>query len=287
MSSINRGIMSDVEIRSWSGRFVLWIFLGCLILTSIIVFFPFVFSFTAGLKTSTEIYKPGFNLWPEIPNWGNYVEAWQRFNIGKMFSNTFYVAAGGVLGQLIISSSAAYFLSRLKPVGHNLIMVLVLVTMTIPRIAYLVPLYMTIADLPIIHVSLVNSYWGLWLPYAVNSFMILVLKNAFDNIPSEIYDAAEVDGASNFDIFLKFTLPLTAPLLLVLGLLSFIGLWGDFLLPLLVLRDAELQTVSVRLYNMTRAFPINLHMAGSFIAMLPPMLAAIFFQRYMKGGLTF
>jgi multiple sugar transport system permease protein len=75
--------------------------------------------------------------------------------------------------------------------------------------------------------------------------------------------------------------------MLVLGLMAFITLWGDFLLPLLVLRDPSMQTISVRLYNLTRNFPINLHMAGSFIAMLPPLVAAIFLQRYMKGGLTF
>jgi ABC-type glycerol-3-phosphate transport system permease component len=114
-----------------------------------------------------------------------------------------------------------------------------------------------------------------------------VLKTAFDGIPKDLYDAAQVDGASNLRLFFQFTLPLTSSLMLVLGLLSFIGLWGDFLLPLLVMRDPSLQTISVRLFNLTRSFPINLHLAGSFIAMLPPLFAAVFLQRYMKGGLTF
>jgi multiple sugar transport system permease protein len=166
-------------------------------------------------------------------------------------------------------------------------MALVLVAMTVPRIAYLIPLYINLASLPIFHISLINTFWGLWLPYAVNPFMILVLKSAFDNIPRELYDAAQVDGASTFRLFFQFTIPLSTSIMLVLGLLSFISLWGDFLLPLLVLRDPTMQTISVRLYNLTRNYPINLHMAGSFIAMLPPLIAAIFLQRYMKGGLTF
>ena len=287
MSSVNRGVMSDIEARSLNGRIILAICLTVLILTSVIVIFPFIFSFTAGLKSSTEIYKPGINLWPETPNWGNYAEAWQRFNMPRMFYNTFVVAIGGVLGQLVISSLAAYFLSRLRPIGTSVVMILILVTMTVPRIAYIVPLYTTLANLPFLNISLVNSYWGLWLPYAVNPFMILVLKYAFDGIPNEIYEAAQLDGASNLRLFWQFTLPLSKTILLVLALLSFVGLWGDFLLPLLVLRDASLQTVSVRLFTLTRAFPMNLHLAGSFIAMIPPILAAVFLQRYMKGGLTF
>ncbi|MBN2388576.1 MAG: carbohydrate ABC transporter permease [Anaerolineales bacterium] len=286
-ATANRGVMSIVEGRSLKGRLVLGLFFAILVLTGIIIIFPFFFSFTAGLKNSTEIYRPGVNLWPASPDWGNYVEAWRRFNMTRMFWNTFVVAGGGVLAQLVVSSLAAFFLSRLKPIGSNLVMVLILITMTIPRIAYLVPLYMTLAKLPFINTSLINTFWGLWLPYAVNPFMILVLKNAFDSIPRQIYDAAEVDGATETRIFLQFTIPLSASIMLVLGLLSFIGLWGDFLLPLLVLRDSSMQTVSVRLFNLTRDFPMNLHMAGSFIAMIPPMFAAIFLQRYMKGGLTF
>ena len=160
------------------------------------------------------------------------------------------------------------------------------ITLAIPGIAYLVPRYMLMTDFPVLHISLVNNYWGLWIPYATNAFMILVLKNAFDSIPRELYDAAAVDGASDVRMFFAFTLPLSQGIIVVLGLLSFIGLWGDFLMPLLILRDSSLQTVSVRLYTLTRAFPANLFLAGSFIAMLPPTVAAILLQRYMKGGLT-
>jgi len=285
--SENRGIMSDIEARSFGGRVILGIFLVILLLATVVVIFPFFFSFTAGLKTSVAISKPGLNLWPAKPIWQNYVDAWQRFKMVTMFGNTFLVAGGGVVIQLIVSTLTAFFLSRLKPIGVNLMMALVLIAMTVPRIAYIIPLYISLASLPIFHISLINSFWGLWLPYAVNPFMILVLKSAFDNVPKDIYDAAQVDGASTFRLFFQFTIPLSTSIMLVLGLLSFIALWGDFLLPLLVLRDPSMQTISVRLYNLTRNFPINLHMAGSFIAMVPPLLAAIFLQRYMKGGLTF
>jgi multiple sugar transport system permease protein len=285
--SSNRGIMSDVEWRSPGGRIIVAIFLIVLVLISIAFLFPFVFAFTAGLKTSSSIFDPGLHLFPKLPHWENYVEAWKRFDMLGMFKNTFYVAAGVVVGRLLVSSMAAYSISRLKPVGKKVIQTLILLTLAIPMIAYLIPLYMTLTNLPLIHVSLVNHYWGLWLPYSGSAFYILVLKNSFDQIPSDIYDAAAVDGASPLRMFIAITLPLAVPILVVLGLLAFVSQWGDFLLPLLIMQEPALQTISVRLYNLIRIFPMNLQMAGAFIALLPPTIAVLFFQRYMKGGLTF
>jgi multiple sugar transport system permease protein len=279
--------MSDVEWRSPGGRLLVVIFLIVLVSVSIAFLFPFVFAFTAGLKTSSTITDPGLHLFPKIPQWNNYVEAWKRFDMIGMFKNTFYVAAGVVVGRLLVSSLAAYSISRLKPVGKRVILILVMVTLAIPMMAYLIPLYITLTNLPIIHVSLVNTYWGLWLPYAGSAFYILVLKNTFDQIPSDIYDAAAMDGASPLRMFTAITLPLSTPILIVMGLLTFVSSWGDFLLPKLILLEPALQTVSVRLVSLDRIFALNLKMAGAFIALLPPLIAVLLFQRYMKSGLTF
>jgi len=279
--------MSDVEWRSLGGKFIVALFFLTLVLISLSFLFPFFFAFTAGLKTSSEIVKPGLRLVPAIAHWENYTEAWRRYNMIRMFTNTFVVALVGVVGRLFVSAMAAYSISRLKPFGKSVILSLILLTLTIPSIAYLVPLYVVITNLPLLHVNLVNNYLGLWLPYAGSAFVILVLKNSFDHIPQDFYDAAAVDGASPARMFFTFTLPLSAPILLVLGLIGFVGMWGDFLLPYLVLRNSEVQTVSVRLFALVRDFPMNLQMAGAFIALLPPLVAVLFLQRYMRGGLTF
>lgn len=285
--SSDRGILSDVERRTPGGRLIVAVFLVILAATSIAFLFPFLFAFTAGLKTSTAIFDPGLHLIPGAPQWQNYVDAWKRFNIPHLFLTTFTVSMGVVVGRLLVSSMAAFSIARLKPAGKSVIQVLILLTMAIPMMAYIVPLYITLTDLPILHTSLVNQFWGLWLPYSGSAFYILVLKNSFEQIPGEIYDSAAVDGASPITLFVSITLPLAAPILLVLGLLTFVGSWGDFLLPYLMLRDPNMQTISVRLVNLTRIFPMNLQMAAAFIAMLPPAVAVVLFQRYMKGGLTF
>jgi multiple sugar transport system permease protein len=282
MSTANRGIMSNAEWRSPLGRLIQLFYLIILLLVSVLVIFPFIFSFTAGLHNSIDVVKPGIHLWPKTPLWGNYVDAWQRFKISRLFLNTAIAAGGGVIAQLVVSSLAAYSLSRLNPIGKNVIRGIILITMTVPGIVYLVPRYVVMAKM-----GLVDNFLGLWIPYAASSFMILVLNNAFDTIPRDLYEAAQIDGASDLRMFTSITIPLSSSVLMVLGLFAFIGFWGDFLWPFLILRQSDLQTISVRLYTLTRGFPLNLYMAASFIAMIPPCLAAFYLQRHApKGGLT-
>src|SRR5438132_1244860 len=113
----DRGIMSDVEWRSLGGKFIVGLFFIVLVLIGAAFLFPFLFAFTAGLKTSSEIVKPGLRLLPEMAHWENYAEAWRRYNMIRMFTNTFVVALVGVVGRLFVSAMAAYSISRLKPVG--------------------------------------------------------------------------------------------------------------------------------------------------------------------------
>jgi multiple sugar transport system permease protein len=284
--SLSTSVMSEVESRSRRGRVIRGGFTLALVLLSVVMLFPFVFTFTAGLKTSSEIYKPGLNILPETAHWENYQQAWTRLNMLRMFINSFAVTLGGVFFQLLFSSLAAFSLSRLNPAGRRIILTLLLVTLAVPGIAYIIPLYTTLVRLPVVGISLLNSYWGLWLPYSANAFSILILKNFFDQIPQDIYDAAAVDGASPLRTFFTITLPLSRSILMILGVLSFIALWKDYLLPLLVLREAGLQPVTVRLFTLVRDFPKNLQMAAAFIAMLPPLLAALSLQRFIKGGLS-
>jgi multiple sugar transport system permease protein len=283
MGNSYRGIMSNSEWRSPTGRLIGLLYLVVLTLVSVLVLFPFLFSFTAGLHNSIDIVKPGIHIWPAAPHWGNYLDAWNRFAMTRLFKNTAIAAGGGVIAQLTVSSLAAYSLSRLKPFGKNFIRAIILITMAVPGIVYLVPRYIVMAKL-----DLIDNFMGLWLPYAANSFMILVLNNTFDQIPKDLYEAAEIDGASDLLMFINITIPLSYSVFIVLGLFAFIGFWGDFLWPFLILRDSNLQTLSVRLFTLTRGFPLNLYMAASFIAMIPPGIAAFFLQRYApKGGLTF
>ncbi|HRF95724.1 MAG TPA: carbohydrate ABC transporter permease, partial [Aggregatilineales bacterium] len=153
-------------------------------------------------------------------------------------------------------------------------------------IAYFVPLFLTITNLPIINVSLMDSYWGLWLPYCVDAFTIFVLKTFFDRIPSDLIDSARVDGASPLRMLQYIILPLSRSILIVLTVLAFVGLWKDFLLPYLVITNPANQPITVRLFYLADDYAINLQMAASFISLLPPLVIAMVLQRYMTEGIT-
>jgi len=290
MNAWDRGILTNIELRTPFGRRIYIVFLIILLALSITVLFPFVFAFTAGLKTSTEIYKGGLQIFPANAQWANYSTVWSKFKFLKLFGNSFIIVIGGLIFQLSITTLAAYSLARLKPLGGRIILGGFMITLMIPGIAYIIPLYTTIVNVPVLNISLVNNYLGLWLPHAVNAFGIFVMKVFFESIPSDLYDAAKVDGAGSFRIFWSITLPLSRSILVVLMIIGFLALWKDFLLLYLVIQNPDMQSITVRLYYMLTVqsdpSPLNIQMAASFIGLLPPLLIAIALQRHLQRGLS-
>ncbi len=283
---MDRGFLSNIELRTTSGRLYYALAMVILLAVAVVALFPFFFAFTSGLKGSTEIFAAGLDLFPASPRWENYTNAWTMFDMSRLFGNSILITGVSVILRLTISAAAAFSLSKLKPFGGRIITLGFLLTLMIPSIAYFVPLYTTIARLPIINVSLLNTYWGLWLPYSVDAFSIFVLKTFFDRIPQDLLDSARVDGATALQMLRHIILPLSRSILIVLCVLAFVGLWKDFLLPYLVITDPSRQPITVRLFYIADDYSVNLQMAASFVALLPPLLIAILLQRYMKVGLT-
>ncbi|HLY27017.1 MAG TPA: carbohydrate ABC transporter permease [Aggregatilineales bacterium] len=292
METWDRGILTRLELRTPAGRSVFLLFLVLLLLLAFTVLFPFLYAFTAGLKSSLEIYNSGLQIFPADPQWSNYATVFTKYNFLTYFKNSFIVVGGGLICQLTVTTLAAYSLARLKPFGGRLILGGFMITLMIPQIAYIIPLFTTLINVPILNISLLGSYWGLWLPYSVNAFGILIMKIFFESIPDDLYDAAKVDGASPLQIFVSITLPLARGIIAVMLIVGFIGLWKDFLLPLLVLRNnVEMQPITVRLWYMLNASTVtapafNEQMAASFLALLPPIIVAITLQRYLQRGLS-
>ncbi len=291
MDAWDRGILTALERRTPEGRRLYIIFFVALLILALTVLFPFLFALTSGLKSSTEIFKGGLAIFPANAQWSNYTNSWSKFNFVRMFFNSFVVVIGGLFFQLTVSSLAAYSLARLNPPGGRIVLLGFLITLMIPSIAYIVPLYTTIADIPILHINLLDNYLGLWLPYAVNAFGILILKTFFESIPSDLYDAAKVDGAGPLRTFWSITLPLSRSILVVLMIVGFLALWKDYLLPLLVLQNSpDLQPITVRLFTVltqkSDPQPLNIQMAASFLGLLPPLLIAIALQGHLRRGLS-
>lgn len=284
---MDRGFLSPAELRTFPGRLYYLVMMVFLLVLALLVMFPFVYAFTSGLKGSTEIFESGLRLLPENPQWENYHTAWTEFRIPMLFRNSLVITSVGVVVQLLVSGMAAYSLSRLKPAGSRFITAGFLLTLMIPGMAYLVPLFVTLKDIPVLHLNLLNSYGGLWVVYASNAFTIFVLKSFFDRIPTEIIDSARIDGASPFQVFIYIMLPLSRSILIILSILAFMNIWKDYLLPLLVIQNnPEAQPITVRLFYLADDYGVNLQMAAAFMALLPPLIVAIVLQNYLKEGLT-
>jgi multiple sugar transport system permease protein len=161
---------------------------------------------------------------------------------------------------------------------------LVLVTLFVPSILLLAPLYLTVVDMPIVHLRLIDSFWGVWLPAGASALNVILMKRFFDNLPREIIDAARVDGAGPFQLFWRVVLPMSKPILGVVSVFAVIATWKDYLWPLLVLRNPDLQPPSVRLPTLQPTTELDIFIAALTISTVIPILLFPVFQRMFLSG---
>jgi multiple sugar transport system permease protein len=288
--SSERSLISPLEWNKPGVRFAHWAMVVLLVLLTLTTLGPLFWMVSGALKSSVEIYRTPPLLWPTAPEWSNFSRAWTQLNSLLYLGNTAALAAGAVVLQLLVSATAAYSLSKLKPVLSKALLFFFLSTLMVPAIAYLIPQYLTVVHLPIFGISLTDSWWAVWLPEAANAFNIIVLKSFFDSIPNELVEAARIDGANALQIFVRIILPLSRPALAVVAMFTVFATWKDFLWPLLVLTDTNKQPVSVALYQLaiaaSNAVPQNVLLAGFILAMLPPVILFLIFQRQIIRGVN-
>ena len=289
--SSERTLVSPQMLKRPAGRVIYWTILGLLLVLTLITFGPLYWMFTSALKSSIEIFQSPPTFWPLHAAWNNYVTAWNVLQYPLYFGNTVILAAGAVVLQLLVSATAAFALSKLRPAGKGIIQFIFFSTLMVPPVVYLIPQFVNISNLPLIHVSLINNWAGVWLPEAASALNILILKSFFDTIPTELTDAARLDGANGWQVFSRIMLPLSRPALAVVTIFTVVASWKDFLWPLLVLFNPERQPLSVALYheagiNSTYPLPFNYLMAGLVLASIPPILLFLLFQRQIIRGVN-
>src|SRR6266481_283120 len=246
--SSERTLVSPLMLKRPAGRVIYWTVFALLLVSTLITFGPLYWMFSSALKSSIEIFQNPPTFWPLHPAWNNYASAWNVLQYPLYFGNTLILAAGAVVLQLLVSATAAFALSKLRPAGKGIIQFVFFSTLMVPPVVYLIPQFVNISDLPLIHVSLINHWAGVWLPEAASALNILILKSFFDTIPTELTDAARLDGANGWQIFSRIILPLSRPALAVVTIFTVVASWKDFLWPLLVLADSNVQSLQLALY---------------------------------------
>jgi multiple sugar transport system permease protein len=244
--------------------------------------------FSDGLKSTQEAIATPPTLYPHHVYPSSYLQAYNRLDVGRMLWNTVYYAFGALAFQLVFDVSAAYSLSRLRPFLGNAIFFLMLATLMIPTTVLVVPQYVTVADLPILHWNLIGTPEAIWLPSVANAFNIFLLKRFFDSIPSDYIDAAQIDGASRLMILWRIVLPISRPIIAVVSIFSLVAVWKDFLWPLLVEYGytPTRETLNVGIWQAYVGTPQNLIIAASAMAAVPTIVFFLIFQRNIMAGLT-
>ncbi|MEV5894667.1 carbohydrate ABC transporter permease [Nonomuraea fuscirosea] len=277
-----RTIVSPHQLNSRWGRRIYWLVLAAVLVTFTLAFvFPLYWMVTGALKTPEELAQMPPTLVPAEPSTDAFFEAWDLFDIGTLLANTAYYSLGGWVVCMAVDVSAAYALSKLRPMFGNVILGMMLATLMIPAMVVLIPLYVTVVDL-----GLLNNPWALWLPAAANGFNIFLLKRFFDSIPRELIEAAQIDGAGPVRILRSVVLPISRPILGVVSIFTIVTSFKDFVWPLLVMTDSDRMTISVGLSQTAGAVTQNQVMGGLLITSIPMIIVFFIFQRHIMAGLT-
>ncbi|BCB78817.1 sugar ABC transporter permease [Phytohabitans flavus] len=217
----------------------------------------------------------------------NFRAAFER-DVLRYLLNSFIVVGGGLLLQIAVSVSAAYALARKKFPGMRLVFLLILSTMMLPEEILAIPLSLVLADVPVIHVSLIGSLLGMIVPVAAWAFSILVMTEFMKEVPVELEEAARMDGAGELRVFWSVVLPLCRPALGVIGIFGFTMIWDQYMLPLLVAQDASQFTLPLALRTLRSddQVGVGVLLAAALLALLPSVIAFLAMQRQFMKGLT-
>jgi multiple sugar transport system permease protein len=284
-----RTLISSVTLNRPRGKIIYRVVLTLVIVAFTLIFIgPMYFLFTDGLKSTQEVIATPPTLYPHNLYPGTYQQAFDRLDIARLMWNTVYYAVGALVLQLIFDVAAAYSLSALRPLLGNVVLFAMLATLMIPATVLVVPQYVTMVNLPILHLNLIGTPEAIWLPSVANAFNIYLLKRFFDSIPRDFIDAAQVDGASRTRILLQIVLPISRPIIAVVSIFSLVAVWKDFLWPLLAEYGytPTRETLNVGIWQATVGTPENLIIAASAMAAIPTLVFFLIFQRNIMAGLT-
>ena len=253
-----------------------------MVIGALAMFFPFYWTLVTSLSPGAGLGTTP-SLVPADPSLEAYVQLFQQVPFARVVGNSMLLAVITTLVQLFTSATAAYAFSRLPFPGRTLVFSVYLATMMIPLQVLVVPLF---AELKAF--GLVDTYLGALLPTFAAAFGIFLLRQAMNQVPVELDEAAALDGAGHFRIFWTVILPNIRPALATLAVFAFMGSWNSFLWPLVVLRSPELQTLPVALAGLQGQFTTqwDIVMAGSVISILPMLAIYLFAQKYVIQGVA-
>ena len=248
------------------------------------VLFPVLATALNGFKDLSELRTNPFGL-PHVWMWSNYWSILTGARYWQVLGNSLLIALFTVALTLIVSSMAAFTFAHLRFFGDKFLLSYIQLGLLFPVATAIVPLFIKIRDL-----GLLDSYWGVILPQVAFSLAmsVLLIRNAFKQLPSELLDAAMMDGCGYFRYFIYITLPLSGPILSTVAVISFVGSWNGYLLPLIVLNSESRYPWTLGLMAYQGQYMTSWQLVLAFITLtiLPAIIMFLMAQRYIVAGLT-
>ncbi|MBV8666403.1 MAG: carbohydrate ABC transporter permease [Burkholderiaceae bacterium] len=253
-----------------------------LIMLAVLCVFPFWWTVVTAISSRGNIFEFPPTFWPQAPSLANFAEVFRVIPILAFYKNSILIAFWTVVWKLVLCSLAAYPLARMRFHGRRLVFGLILATMVLPSEVNFLVNFITVTKL-----SLVDTYTGVILPNVVSAVSILLLKQAFEEVPQDLIDAARVDGAGEWTIFRKIMLPLIRPWLATVAVLSTVEAWNDYIWPFIVMSKPEQFPLSVGVLYLAGTYGSSTRAiaAGTVLTVVPMLLVFLFSQKFFMRGM--
>ncbi|MBC6402155.1 MAG: carbohydrate ABC transporter permease [Hyphomonadaceae bacterium] len=243
---------------------------------------PFLWLLSTAMKSGAEnIFESPPQFIPKAPTLENFGRVFESLPFVTYFFNSAIVASVAVICNLLFCSLAAYPLARMSFAGKNAIFLILISTMMLPFQLLMIPLYSIAVTL-----GLNNSFFGLIIPHACTAFGIFLMRQAFLAVPHQLEESAHIEGVNRFQIWWYIMLPLVRPTLATLAVFTFIGVWGDFLWPLIILDDQSKYTLPLGVNKLAGTFGKDWRLvaAGAILSVIPTIAVFLFTQRFFISG---
>jgi lactose/L-arabinose transport system permease protein len=253
-----------------------------LALGAVLSIIPFIWMIIAATRTTTEIFLSPPPLFPGTNGFENLIRLEEETGFGRVLLNSGLIAIIYTFFSAVLSAMTGFALAKYRFRGQGALFVVVLTTMMVPMQVLLVPLFQIMARL-----GWIDTYQAVILPFLANAFGIFLMRQSFMNFPTELLEAARIDGSTEFKTFFRIVLPIARPQLAALAIYTFMAQWNAFIWPLLMLNTEENYTIPLALNTMIGLSRVDYSglMMGSLIATIPMLLVFLIFQRQFVQGL--
>lgn len=262
------------------GKIVIY---ALLIFLTVVTLLPLIWMLSSSLKFDSEVFSIPIQWIPRVPRWENYQKIWEKIPLAMFTKNTLKLTVIVTIIQVLTSSFAAYGFSKCRFKGRDLLFVCYIATIAIPWQVFMLPQYSVMNKL-----GLVDSHIGYVLMQSFTAFGVFLMRQFMISLPDELLEAARIDGMNEYGIFARIALPLTKPCIATLTIFTFVGIWNDYMGPMIYFNSTENKTIQlgVKMFLSTYATEYGLIMAISVLSLIPVLIIFLSFQKFFVQGIA-